>query len=126
MQLEKGLRYYYEIIDRSGEGVVLTNPESVYQIDGRRSSERVKLKCRNDNEGIVVGYNLGGSVGTMKSLDIDFRGVLFSLGVGFNKLQRDDYKDFFPLGTVIKFSYRDLSRNGKPKEARFIEIRSDL
>jgi ATP-dependent DNA ligase len=120
------LHYYHEILRNKGEGLVLTNPESVYQIDGKRSSERVKLKGRNDSEGIVVGHNLGGKVGEMKSLEIDFGGVIFSLGIGFNKDDRDNYKTKFPIGTVVKFSYRDLSVNGKPKEARFLEVRKDL
>ena len=123
---EQLLHQYEEIIEHGGEGLVLTNPGSIYQLDGKRSSERVKLKGRNDSEGIVVGYNLGGRIGIMKSLEIDFEGIIFSLGIGFNKEQRDNYERLFPIETVIKFSYRGLSINGKPKEARFLEVRIDF
>ena len=120
------LEHYQKILKKNGEGLVITNPKSVYQTDGKRSSERVKLKGRNDSEGIVTGYKLGGKIGELKSLEIDFDGIIFNLGIGFNRNERENYKKIFPKGTVVKFSYRDLSSSEKPKEARFIEVREDL
>ena len=120
------LEHYQKILNKNGEGLVITDPNSVYQVDGKRSSERVKLKGRNDSEGIVIGYKLGGKIGELKSLEIDFGGIIFNLGIGFNKNERENYKKIFPKGTIVKFSYRDLSSSGKPKEARFIEVRKDL
>ena len=120
------LEHYQKILNKNGEGLVITDPNSVYQVDGKRSSERVKLKGRNDSEGIVIGYKLGGKIGELKSLEIDFGGIIFNLGIGFNKYERENYKKIFPKGTIVKFSYRDLSSSGKPKEARFIEVRKDL
>ena len=120
------LEHYQKILKKNGEGLVITNPKSVYQTDGKRSSERVKLKGRNDSEGIVTGYKLGGKIGELKSLEIDFGGIIFNLGIGFNRNERENYKKIFPKGTVVKFSYRDLSSSGKPKEARFIKVREDL
>lgn len=118
------LDLYTNVLKNKGEGLVLTDPDSLYQTDGKRSKNRVKLKGRNDSEAVVIGYKLGGKMG-MKSLEVDFEGVIFNLGIGFTRVDRENYLNVFPMGTVVKFSYRELAVSGKPKEARFVSIRND-
>jgi poly [ADP-ribose] polymerase 2/3/4 len=115
-------KMWKDVIKKKGEGLVLTSPNSKYG-SKTKSSTRIKLKGRNDDEGKVIGYNLGGKIGTMKSLIINYKGVKFNLGIGFKKTDRNNYAQLFPIGTLIKFSYRILSKNGKPGEARFVGIR---
>ena len=98
-----------------GEGVVLTDPESLY-VPGRASSKvRAKLKRREDKEGKVVGHGA-------HSLLVQYstKAEPFTLGIGFKANERERLKELFPIGTVVKYSYRSLGKNGFPKEARFV------
>ena len=101
-----------------GEGVVVTDPNSLY-VPGRCSvATRFKLKRREDAEGEVVGYNDG-------SLQVRFRDTTFSLGIGMTDEQRADMRAHFPRGSTVKFSFRALGEHGKPKEARLIGARHE-
>lgn len=119
------LDFYKEVLHSEGEGLVITNPDSTYDSQSKRSNQRVKLKGRNDAEGEVTGYNMGGKKG-MRSLNVAFNGTSFHLGIGFTNAQRADPERYFPIGTMVTFSYRDLSDNGKPKEARLVRVRGDI
>jgi len=117
------LAFYRDVLGKSGEGLVITNPDSKYDAGKKRSKERVKLKGRNDAEGKVIGYNMGGKIGKLRSLVVRFNGIEFSLGIGLKKFHREDPETYFPIGTLVKFSYRELTPNGKPKDAHFVDIR---
>jgi DNA ligase 1 len=119
------LAFYRDVLGKSGEGLVITNPTSKYDAGKKRSNERVKLKGRNDAEGEVIGYNMGGKKG-LRSLDIAFNGITFHLGIGFKNVERENPETYFPIGTMVTFSYRELTKNGKPKEARFVRVRGDI
>ena len=41
------LSFYQRIVNRGGEGLVLTNPDSKYSTSGSRSSERVTIPSDN-------------------------------------------------------------------------------
>ena len=98
-----------------GEGVVVTNPESLYTTDKRATrATRFKLKRRADAEATVIGHN-----GT-KSLLVSYNSVEFHLGVGLTKEQKLALPTHFPRGSKVKFSFRALGENGKPKEARIL------
>ena len=107
-----------------GEGVVITDPESLYVPGRAKRNVRVKLKRRQDMEAKVVGY------GAKKaSLRVKLHnGKNFTLGIGFTNDQRSNLQKYFPINSLVKFSYRSLSHNGIPKEARIIgkRHRSDL
>ena len=117
--------FYKKVLEKGGEGLVITAPESIYDAGKKRSNERVKLKGRNDAEGEVIGYNMGGENG-LKSLHLAFNGITFDLGIGFKHVHRQHPTAYFPLGTMVTFSYRELNENGKPKEARFVAVRCDI
>ena len=104
-----------------GEGVVITDPESLYS-DGRADKKtRVKLKKIQDAEGKVVGYNRDPT-----SLRVHFRNRNFNLGIGLAGSERRDLEKNFPLHSWVKFSYRALGGNGRPKEARLIGRRDEV
>jgi DNA ligase-1 len=111
--------------DQGGQGIVITRPGSFYVPGGSRSNERLKLKKREDTEGIVIGYNEEGVRLTSLLVRMVTNGAVFHLGVGFTDKERRDYKKEFPIGSLIKFSYRELTDEGKPKEARFVQHRLD-
>lgn len=119
-------QYYKDVVyDHGGQGIVLTRPTGFYVPGGKRSADRVKLKRREDTEGKVVGYNMNGPL--LKSLLVVMdNGVEFSLGIGFTHEERVNYLKLFPIGTLVKFSYRELTDSGAPKQARFVQHRLDL
>jgi len=124
--VEEIFDFYKKVVyDRAGQGIVMTKPQSFYLPGGKRSGERVKLKRREDTEGTVVGYN--DDENRLSSLLVRMdNGVVFNLGIGFSFDERARYKELFPIGTLVKFSYRELTDGGKPKQARFVEHRLDL
>lgn len=115
-----------KITKRGGEGIVLTKPDSMYVFG--RSKDRVKIKPFHDAEGILMRKKLHTN-GNLKSVLLQPHGrhrfAPFFLGTGFSKNQRQNHSNL-KVGSVIKFSYRELTRGKKPKEARFLHIRKDL
>ena len=97
-----------------GEGVVVTDPDSLYTAGRAGLMTRFKFKRREDAEGTVVGYK------DKKSLVVSFRNVQFNLGIGLTDAQRAALSQYFPKGSVVKFSFRSLGEHGKPKEARLL------
>lgn len=118
---------YRQVISEKGEGLVLTKASSLY-IPEKQSYQRVKLKGRNDTEGVIVGYHLNDKdPNVLKSLIVRMdSGVQTRIGIGFTNVERKNYKKLFPLGKLAKFSFRELTQNGQPKQSRFIAIRQDL
>jgi ATP-dependent DNA ligase len=97
-------------------------------IPEQHSYQRVKLKGRNDTEGVIVGYHLNDKdPNVLKSLIVRMdSGVQTRIGIGFTNVERKNYKKLFPLGKLAKFSFRELTQSGQPKQSRFIAIRQDL
>jgi DNA ligase-1 len=116
---------FQRVIQGGGEGLVLTKADSVY-IPQKKSMTRVKLKGRNDDEGKIISYTLTGNK-DLKSLVVEMKsGKKFNLGIGFTDKMRQNYKTMLPLGKMAKFSFRELTDSGVPKEARFIGLRQDI
>jgi len=116
---------FQRVIQGGGEGLVLTKADSVY-IPQKKSMTRVKLKGRNDDEGKIISYTLTGNK-DLKSLVVEMKsGKKFNLGIGFTDNMRQHYKTMLPLGKMAKFSFRELTDSGLPKEARFIGLRQDI
>jgi len=115
------LRRMFDKTKRKGlEGLVVSNPETKYE-EGKRSANRVKLKVRSDEEAKVTGYKAKGK--RLSGLTVRRRGVTFQIGTGFTEAQRKNYKRLFPIGTIIKYSYRSKTASGKPKEATYMHKR---
>jgi ATP-dependent DNA ligase len=93
---------------------------------GQAKEAYLELKKREDTEGRVVGYNLRDD-GDLKSLLVKMEktGAVFNLGIGLSDKVRHDYKTIFPMNTLIKFSYREITTSGKPKQARYVGLRLD-
>ncbi|PLY05590.1 MAG: DNA ligase [Arcobacter sp.] len=110
-----------EIISKNGEGVIVKNPTQTYHTG--RSPHILKVKKAQDMEGVVVGINISEKTGILKSLVLKLEnGVLFNLGTGFTKKQREDPPK---IGKVITFKYFGFTKKGKPKFASFLHVRED-
>jgi len=84
------------------EGVVAKNLNSVYM--GRRTSDWIKVKCRQQDEGFVVGFTKlqdhDNAIGSLLLASNDTKGFRYigRIGTGFNNTQRTSIlKDLSPL-----------------------------
>jgi DNA ligase-1 len=137
-------KYMREVTDAGGEGVILRSPGSSWH--PYRSYELLKYKFKQDDEGTVVGYTtgLGKYLGMMGALIVQYRGdKTFNLS-GFTNQERTlsdpqwcvDHPDttcpprivssHFPIGSQVSFTYRELSDDGIPIEARYKRKRSSF
>ena len=131
------------VVNAHGEGVMLRDPQSIWTPG--RVGDIVKVKPHHDAEGEVVGYTWGDGkyFGLMGSLIVKFGNVIFKLS-GFTDAERelinplrepckpgievgnDVYSENFPRGSQVTFKYRELSRDGVPKEARYFRKRENM
>jgi len=137
-----------KIIERGGEGLVLRDPHFVWH--PKRVPAVLKVKGSLDAEGILVGYTAGretnkGSklLGMIGALILDFNGQRLELA-GLTDDERtlansediayataNPGKDLEPgacakcfcIGDKITFTYRELTNDGIPKEARYFRKR---
>jgi DNA ligase-1 len=128
------------------EGLVLRSLTSSWT--PARVHSMLKVKKYEDDEAICVGYVWGETgikdtwVGAMGAMIVEWKGKRFKLS-GFTAAERGMsesaegisrpgtvvsdhiYNPTFPRGTVITFKYRELSRDGIPKEASYLRKRVD-
>lgn len=136
--LEKEL---INITKAGGEGIMLRAPHLMWF--PKRSSTILKVKPLYDAEATVVGYRCGKigkegkHLGRLGALVVNFNGKIFDLA-GFTDEERvlsdpdwcrahpgevcprEITSDVFPYGSVITFTYRELTNDGVPKEARYL------
>jgi DNA ligase-1 len=109
------------IVKAGGEGLMIREPESVYE--GKRSGTLLKVKTRDDAEATVIGHKPGkgkfeGMLGSLRVRAKD--GREFSVGTGFTNAQR---KNPPPIGTVVTYRYHGLTKNGLPRFPSFWRVR---
>jgi DNA ligase-1 len=132
------------ITSEKGEGLILRAPFSFWT--PKRHASLLKVKKLHDAEAKVIGYTSGretdkGSklLGKMGALVCVWKDVVFELS-GFTEAERE-WKDAnienwcsynpgqrvpfefnhptFPLGSEVTFRYREVTKDGLPREARF-------
>lgn len=109
------------IVKAGGEGLMIREPESVYE--GKRSGTLLKVKTHDDAEATVIGHKPGKGkfAGMLGSLRVRTKeGKEFSIGTGFTNAQR---KDPPPIGSVVTFRYRGFTRSGLPRFPSFWRMR---
>ena len=109
------------IVKAGGEGLMIREPESVYE--GKRSGTLLKVKTHDDDEATVIGHKPGkgkfeGMLGSLRVRTTD--GREFSVGTGFTNAQR---KNPPPIGSVVTYRYRGLTKNGLPRFPSFWRVR---
>lgn len=128
-------RLVQEMSKEHGEGLILTNPYDFTVM--KRTNNSLKVKPRDDSEGVVVGYITGreGKLrGLLGALILEWEGKRLELS-GFTDaerhltdgdwaynnpecaLPRDMHCPRFPRGSLVTFTYRGLSDDGIPQEA---------
>ena len=135
--MEQLINIYNEITSKGAEGVMLRAPGSPYEL--KRSKYLLKYKIKEDSEAIVREY-LEGS-GRLKRLLGALRcelvingkpsGVMFNIGTGFSDEQRTEYKNeksnhFIPIGSIVSFSYMELSKDSIPRHPVYRGVREDF
>lgn len=109
------------IVDRHGEGLMLHRADAPY-LTGR-SHVLLKLKPQLDAEARVIGHvpGKGKYQGKMGALLVETpEGLQFKLGTGFTDAERANPP---PIGSQVTYTYRDVTKNGKPKFASFLRVR---
>jgi len=110
-------QFHETILALGGEGTILRQPYSKYE--HKRSMCCLKLKTLHDAEATIVGYKPGlgkhdGVLGAYAMLMPN--GETFDLGTGFTDAERANP---LPIGTVVTYTYTNLTIHGKPRHPKF-------
>lgn len=109
------------VVARHGEGLMLHRADAPY-LTGRNHA-LLKLKPQLDAEAKVIAYvpGKGKYIGKMGALLVEMPdGLQFKLGTGFTDAERANPP---PIGSQVTYTYRDITKNGKPKFASFVRVR---
>jgi DNA ligase-1 len=114
---------FEEVVRGGGEGLMLHLADAPYETG--RSDVLLKMKPWRDAEAVVIGHRPGkgrfaGMLGALKVRTPE--GREFLLGTGFSDTQRRDPP---PLGVTLTYRYRDLTVNGLPRFASFLQVREE-
>lgn len=128
-------------VEGGAEGAIVRNPKAVYQV--KRVKDLLKLKPSYDDEGTLVGFTAGKGkyAGMIGALVLDYKGKRLELSgmkdaervfavtsgplVGGKDVGVGCIAEKFNVGQKITFTYRELSDDGIPKEARFLRVREE-
>jgi DNA ligase-1 len=109
---EEASDYMDKVVAGGGEGVVLKCP---------KTGQMLKLKPLQDTEAVVVGYTKGSGRNLgIGSLLLERAGKRFALSVGLSARDRANPP---AIGELITFTFDGLTRNGLPRNARFMRVR---
>ncbi len=112
-----------EHVDGGGEGLMIRKPNSLYEAG--RSHSLLKVKDFRDMEGRVVAHEPGKGrhKGRLGALELELpNGIRFSLGTGFSD---DERRNPPPVGSMVTFTYTELTEAGKPKCTGFLRARPE-
>lgn len=112
-----------QTVAQGGEGLMLHRADALYTTG--RSDVLLKFKPLYDAEATVVAHTAGrgkytGKLGALLVETPD--GIRFKLGSGFTDAERANPP---AIGNTVTYTYRDLTKAGKPKFARFLRVRNE-
>jgi DNA ligase 1 len=111
------------MVKNGGEGLMLHRADAVY-VTGRNDA-LIKLKPLFDAEATVVAHTAGRGKykGKLGALVLEMpSGIRFKLGTGFSDAQRENPPK---IGSLVTYTYKDKTKNGKPKFASFLRVRNE-
>ena len=117
-------RRFDAIVAGGAEGLMLHLADAPY-VTGR-SDVLLKLKPLLDTEAVVLRHlpGKGKYAGQMGALELKTKdGIVFRLGTGFSDATRRNPP---PVGSLVTYTYRDITPSGKPRFASFVRVRDDL
>jgi len=116
--------YLEEVTSAGAEGLMLHKGSSYYR--GKRSNDLLKVKPFADAEAEVIAHiaGKGKHLGRLGALLIKLKnGTEFKLGSGFTDAERENPPK---IGSIITYRYRGKTKNGIPRFASYLRIRSDV
>lgn len=135
--MEQLISLYNELTSAGAEGIMLRAPGSPYEL--KRSKYMLKYKIKEDAECVLREYVLGdgkytGMLGSIKCEILKNgkpSGVFTQIGTGLNDNQRTNYNkpnspDYIPIGSIISFSYMEMTKDGIPRHPVYRGIRDDI
>lgn len=112
-----------QVVIQGGEGLMLHRADALY-VTGR-SDVLLKLKPYFDAEATVIAHTAGRGKyqGKLGALVVETKdGVRFKLGTGFTDAERDNPPK---IGSLVTYAYKDTTKQGKPKFARFLRVKTE-
>jgi len=113
-----------ELITKHGaEGLMLHKGSALYR--AKRSGDLLKVKSHDDAEATVIAHIPGKGKYTdmLGAIRVETKDAkVFKIGTGFTDEQRHNPPE---IGAVITFRYRGKTKNGIPKFASFLRVRTD-
>ena len=112
-----------QVVKNGGEGLMLHLASAEYTTG--RSAALIKLKPLYDAEATVIEHTAGkgkykGKLGALVVKTTE--GIIFKLGTGLSDAQRENPPK---IGSLVTYTYKDKTKNGKPKFARFLRVRDE-
>ena len=121
---------FNNIISKNGEGIMLRDPNSLYE--QKRSKSLLKVKPTDDAEAIIIDMIEGkgkdeGSMGAMKMQTVKLPYIEFRIGTGFTQAMR---KSFWKQknnmkGNTVTFTHKGLTAKGVPRHPAFMRLKVD-
>lgn len=119
---------YNEYVNDGFEGIIIKNPNSIYEF--KRSNNWIKMKptATLDLEIVDVKEGKGKYKGKLGSFIVDHKGVKVDVGSGFSDEQRCDfwsYKDQYHIGKIIEVRFQEVTLDGSLRFPTFRQFRPD-
>jgi DNA ligase len=113
-----------EVVRGGGEGLMLHLADAPYSTG--RSDVLLKLKPLQDTEAVVIEHIPGkgkyqGMLGALRVKTPE--GAFFQIGTGFNDATRRNPP---PVGTMITYTYRGLTKTGLPRFPSYLRVREEF
>lgn len=121
------MKHLDRILKLDGEGAIIRYPDSYYE--NKRSKFMLKVITSINDEGTLIGYENGKKgtkyekiVGKLVLSWVNPNGdtVQFCVGSGLTDEQRNNPPS---LNSLITFKYKNLTKNGVPRQPIFIGVR---
>jgi len=116
-------RRFDAIVKAGAEGLMLHLADAPY-VTGR-SDVLLKLKPLLDTEATVIRHipGKGKHAGRLGALEVKTKdGTVFRLGTGFSDAVRNNPP---AVGSLVTYTYREITPSGKPRFASFLRVRDD-
>jgi len=112
--------FYEDIVSAGGEGIILRNPFSYYELC--RSNNYLKCKPKDDDEAKVIGYSQPEGIfrKRVRSIVCKWKGKVFDIDMKRNIKSKLALPN---IGSMITFSYQDICSAGLPLSPLFLSVR---
>lgn len=120
LSIEHLEQYERDLVAAGAEGVMIRKPASRYIHS--RSTSLLKIKRFKTDEAEVIGYQdgKGKHANRVGALIAIFAGQVFKIGTGMTDEERETPP---AIGSVVTFSFFELTDGGKPRFPVFIGVR---